>query len=99
MMPDLILQFLNVLLKYWQEHHEKLTSIEKKIEQRNHEHWAEQWIDNEEFLKRLGISRKTGQTYRDQRLISYSQVGNKIYYRNKDIEEFLLKHHIKCRDG
>jgi len=53
------------------------------------------WIDNQEFCKTLSVSKRTAQTYRDKKLISYSQVGSKILYKSTDVEEFLLRHHIK----
>ena len=51
-------------------------------------------IDNEEFIKLMGVSRKTAQTWRDTGRISYSQIGNKIYYTQNDIEQFLSVHHV-----
>ncbi len=53
------------------------------------------WIDNQEFCKALSISKRTAQTYRDRKLISYSQVGSKILYKSSDVEAFLQQHHIK----
>jgi hypothetical protein len=43
----------------------------------------------------LKLSPKTLQNYRDRRLIPFSQVGNKIYYPLKGIEEFLNENLIR----
>lgn len=90
---------ITVQSEVWESLKEKIEAIQEKIETEKRKQWEQEWIDNETFLKRLGISRKTGQTYRDQGLISFSQIGNKIYYRNKDVEALLLKNHIKAKGG
>jgi hypothetical protein len=90
---------ITIQSEVWESLQKKIEAIQEKVEQEKRKEWEQEWIDNETFLKRLGISRKTGQTYRDQGLISFSQIGNKIYYRNKDVEALLLKHHIKARGG
>lgn len=90
---------ITVQSEVWESLKEKIEAIQEKIEIEKRKEWEQEWIDNETFLKRLGISRKTGQTYRDQGLISFSQIGNKIYYRNKDVEALLLKNHIIAKGG
>ena len=37
----------------------------------------------------MNISKRTAQTWRDEGLISYSQVGSKIYYRMSDVQKLL----------
>ena len=44
----------------------------------------------------MKISKRTAQTWRDEVKISFSQVGNKIYYRLSDVEELMQKHYIKA---
>lgn len=53
------------------------------------------FMDNPKFMELMGISQKTAQNWRDNGIISYSQVGNKIYYRVADIKELLDKHFVK----
>ncbi len=53
------------------------------------------WLDNQELMQLLKISKRTAQHYRDSGLISFSQVGNKIYYKLADIEELLKTHYNK----
>lgn len=50
---------------------------------------AEQWIDNEAVCRRLGISKRTLQTYRDTGKIPFSMIGHKCYYKESDITEIL----------
>ena len=54
------------------------------------------FIDNPKFMEVMGISQKTAQAWRDKGTISYSKVGNKIYYRISDIKELLERFHIKA---
>ena len=56
----------------------------------------EVWLDNQEFIQLMKISKRTAQHYRDTGLISFSQVGSKIYYRMSDVEELLKKHYNKA---
>jgi excisionase family DNA binding protein len=58
--------------------------VEKLSPERN-------FIDNAEFARIMGISKRTAQTWRDEKRISFSQVGAKIYYRREDVEQLLLQ--------
>lgn len=54
------------------------------------------WLDNQEMMQMLKISKRTAQHYRDSGMISFSQVGNKIYYKLSDVEELLKRHYNKA---
>jgi len=54
------------------------------------------FIDNEEFMDLMRVSKRTAQKWRDEGLIAFSQVGNKIYYRMEDIDLLLKNHLIKA---
>ena len=56
---------------------------------------SEHFIDNKEFVKLMGISFRTAQTWRDEGKIGFLQEGKKIYYRMSDIDLFLENHHHK----
>jgi hypothetical protein len=51
-------------------------------------------ISNEKFIERLEISRRTAQTWRDEGLIEFFQIGSKIFYTEEGIEKFLNNHKI-----
>lgn len=55
----------------------------------------EEWLDNQDVCQLLGISLRTLQTYRDRKIIPYSQVAHKCYYKAKDIHLFIEKNKIK----
>jgi hypothetical protein len=65
----------------------KIDTISKKPQ--------EVFVDNQEFLFLMKISKRTAQTWRDEGKISFSQVGNKIYYKMADVEELLNKYYVK----
>ena len=56
----------------------------------------ETFLDNQEFIQLMNISKRTAQTWRDDGIISFSQIGSKIYYKMKDIETLLNKNHNKA---
>ncbi|UOK42125.1 MULTISPECIES: helix-turn-helix domain-containing protein [Flavobacterium] len=56
----------------------------------------ETFLDNQEFLLLLKISKRTAQTWRDEGRISFSQVGNKIYYKLSDVEKLMVEHYNKA---
>ena len=64
----------------------------KKIQYNN-----DVFLDNQEFLQVMNISKRTAQSWRDEGIISFSQVGSKIYYRFSDIEELLNKNYKKSK--
>ena len=59
----------------------------------------ETFLDNQEFLLLLKISKRTAQTWRDEGKISFSQVGNKIYYKLSDVEKLMQEHYNKSFKG
>ncbi|WP_336070311.1 helix-turn-helix domain-containing protein [Mesoflavibacter sp. CH_XMU1404-2] len=67
------------------------TSLDKK--QKNPK---DIFVDNQEFLQLMNISKRTAQTWRDQGVVSFSQIGSKIYYRMSDVEKLLEKNYRKA---
>ena len=57
----------------------------------------ESFIDNIEFVELMKISPRTAQTWRDQKIIAFSQIGSKIYYRISDVQALIQKHIIKSK--
>jgi len=56
-----------------------------------------QWIESVKIPKILGVSQKTYQTYRDKRLLPFSQIGSKIYVKRADLESFMQAHYIEAK--
>ena len=85
---------LKVVDKNYESIEKKLTELIKKLEKRLVQE-SIQVLDNSQFIDLMGISVKTAQSWRDSGLVSFSQIGNKIYYRVSDIKELLEKNHRK----
>jgi hypothetical protein len=67
---------------------ERLKNIEASIKAKQFNN-DDVFLDNHEFLQVMYISKRTAAEWRSQRLITYSQVGGKIYYKASDILEML----------
>lgn len=52
------------------------------------------FLDNQEFLLLMNISKRTAQTWRDSGVIPYSQIGAKIYYKYADISKLIDKNYV-----
>lgn len=78
----------------WQSLHEKLDRLTELVERSQSAASNADWLESEEARKLLGVSPKTWQNYRDQRLIPFSQIGRKIYVNRADIDAFLRKHRV-----
>lgn len=47
------------------------------------------FIDNQEFLQIMNISKTTAHNWRTAGIISFSHIGGKVYYRMSDIQNAL----------
>lgn len=56
----------------------------------------EKFLDNQEFIQLMKISKRTAQTWRDEGKIAFSQVGSKIYYKLGDVEGLLQGHYHRA---
>ena len=63
----------------------------------------ERWLTGEEVCGQLRISPRTLQTLRDRRLIGYSQINRRVYYKPEDVRRILpvvdVKRRIAARRG
>ena len=79
----------------FQELKSSLESINNRLNGKEKEP-KEKWLDNQEFMQLMKISKRTSQSYRDNGIISFSQVGAKIYFKLSDVEELLKAHYNKA---
>ena len=76
--------------KAWERHRSEFADFIHRVEKLiGNPPKTEQWLDNEAVCKRLGISKRTLQSYRDTGKISFSMIGHKCYYKESDITELL----------
>lgn len=75
----------------------KIFQIKKRVEElypADKSELKEGWIENAELSRRLNISLRTLQTYRERGIIGFSTIGRKIYYKTGDIEELITRNHM-----
>lgn len=73
----------------------RLDNLNGKLEE-NQKKPQEVFLDNQEFIQLMNISKRTAQTWRDEGIISFSQIGSKIYYQMKDVSMLLDKNYNKA---
>lgn len=76
----------------------KLDHLNEKIDSINvakNDGFKDKWYVTEEVCKLLNVSRRTLQNMRDNQTIKFRKAGRKIYYKARDIEEYLES--ISCR--
>ena len=76
----------------------RLDEINQRLNAKN-EPKKDTFLDNQEFLILMKISKRTAQTWRDEGKISFSQVGSIIYYKLSDVEKLLQEHYNKSFKG
>lgn len=55
---------------------------------------SQRWLNNDDVMEMLDISRSTLQVYRDKQLIPFYQIGRKILYKYADVEKLLEQFRI-----
>jgi Helix-turn-helix domain len=75
---------------------EKLDRLEAKFME-NKSNIIDNQIDNDKFCERLKISKRTAQTWRDDILLPYTQIGGKIYYDIGEVETFFQKYKVQVQ--
>lgn len=71
-----------------------LEEVKKGVDDKTAPNLEALWLDNKQVAKILRVTERTLQNYRDKRVISFSQYGNKIYYKALDIQQHLEKHRV-----
>lgn len=70
----------------------RLETLSQKLEEKQKSP-EDIFLDNQEFLQLMNISKRTAQTWRDEGKVSFSQIGSKIYYRMSDVQHLLDKNY------
>lgn len=70
----------------------RLDILSNKLEEKQKSP-TDTFLDNQEFLQLMNISKRTCQSWRDEGKISFSQIGSKIYYRMSDVQKLLDKNY------
>jgi hypothetical protein len=74
----------------------KIRTMETEVEmmKENNLSCSAIWINGDEIMQKLGISKRTLQNYRDNGILPYSAIGGKFYYSIKDLERLMMKNYV-----
>lgn len=84
-----MLQMAVIPVAFLSKMEQGLEELKDLLEEKTEAEQNSQWLESAEARKMLGVSQKTWQTYRDKRIISFSQFGRKIKVKKSDLEAFL----------
>jgi hypothetical protein len=76
----------------------RLDQLSEKLEEKQKSP-KDIFLDNQEFLQLMNISKRTAQTWRDSGIISFSQIGSKLYYRLSDVQKLLDKNYKEANSN
>jgi hypothetical protein len=68
---------------------QRLEDLKKLVAKRQSEYTSDMFIDNDDFQRLFKISPGTANNWREQGLIAFSQINNKIYYKMSDVNKLL----------
>jgi len=81
----------------WEGIKDLLKEVKNTLKTKSAEEINSQWLESDKVRELLGVSRKTWQTYRDNRVLPFVQFGRKIFVRRADLEAFMEKHLIMAK--
>ncbi|HPI30884.1 MAG TPA: helix-turn-helix domain-containing protein [Bacteroidales bacterium] len=77
--------------------YEKVEDIKQLLEKEKNDYpLQDRWLDISEACQILFVSKRTLQSYRDNGILPFSQLGGKIYFKASDIQKHLEKHYKKA---
>ena len=81
----------------WEGMKSDLQELKELVRTKSDEELNSQWIESTQARQLLGVSQKTWQGYRDNRIIPFVQVGRKIYVKRGDLNKFMQDHYINSK--
>lgn len=63
------------------------------------ESFKDEWIDGQDVMQTLHISKRTLQSLRDNGVLPYSRINSKFYYKVSDIEMMLDSNYQPSKSG
>lgn len=87
---------MNDLIKMLSNISNQIKGLENSIEglrKKPPQLFKEQWIDGQDVMLALNISKSTLQTLRDANVLPYSRINGKFYYKVSDLENLLANNY------
>jgi hypothetical protein len=93
------MEVITIEVRAYKELLQLIKEIKSSVDSKNRKQpLSDIWLDIQETCQLLKISKRTLQFYRDQKLISFSQINGKIYFKASDIDLLLQKHYKKAAE-
>ncbi len=73
----------------------ELKALIVQVQKTRTQKFNENWVDAQDIMLSLHISRRTLQTLRDNRILPYSRINGKLYYKMSDVESLLESNYIR----
>lgn len=73
----------------------EIKEIKTLLEQRPEALFQLKWVESKKIPSMLGISNRTWQSWRDKRMVPFSQFGAKIYVKLDDLNTLFESHLIE----
>jgi hypothetical protein len=87
-------EIMNALLFLAQEVKE-LKALVVQVQKTRSQKFDENWMDAQDVMLSLHISRRTLQSLRDNGTLPFSRINGKLYYKMSDIESLLESNYIR----
>ena len=81
-------------LLYLSQEIKVLKKLVIQVQKTRTQKFNENWIDAQEVMLSLHISRRTLQSLRDNGTLPYSRINGKLYYKMSDVESLLESNYI-----
>lgn len=91
------MESLNFSLVELQLIHAKLDKLAEKLQDLQQVQNDKIFLDTEELCITMHVSKKTLQLWRDNRIIAYSSIGRKYYYKLVDVLELLSRNYVPSK--
>ncbi len=91
-------ELIDLILKLSQEM-KNIKAILEVFQKTHLEKFKEAWIDGQEVMLALHISKRTLQSLRDSGVLPYSRINGKFYYKLSDIENILESNYSILKSG
>ena len=70
-----------------------------QIQKSRLEAFNDEWIDGQDVMQSLHISKRTLQNLRDSKKLPYSRIGGKFYYKVSDMNEILEANYLSSKNS
>lgn len=73
---------------------ERIDRLAEQVKKNKQDQEIEKWLDSQDVCLILSISPRTLQYYRNKRILAYTKIDTKIYYKPEDVERlFKINYH------